>query len=95
MTTAASVDPAAWRGVDLGATTDWVHELSSAEVDELIAAVSSMRKRGIDVRSVRSDDAPLPRLSSAIDSWADVLDSGRGFVLVRGFPVEARADALS
>ena len=31
---------------------------------------------------------PLPILSGVIDGWADELDAGRGFVLVRGVPVD-------
>ena len=31
---------------------------------------------------------PLPALSKLIEGWADELDAGRGFVLVRGVPVD-------
>jgi hypothetical protein len=34
------------------------------------------------------DDFPLPTLGADIDGWRDVLDGGRGFLLVRGLPVE-------
>ena len=93
MTSAASVDPASWRGVDLATTKEWVHELSAAEIDELAHAVGVIRKHGVDVASARPDHVPLPGLAPVIDDWADALDAGRGFVLVRGLPVDELGEA--
>jgi hypothetical protein len=79
---------AAWRGADLAGTRDWVHALTHAEVDELRAAVELVRSSGWPVGELRREQVPLPALSSVIDGWADELDTGRGFVLVRGVPVD-------
>jgi hypothetical protein len=89
----AAIDPAAWRGVDLAKSREWVHDLSSAEVDELAEAVSAARKSGIDAATLRRGDIVLPRLGPVIDDWADALDTGRGFVLVRGLPVDELGEA--
>jgi hypothetical protein len=80
--------PAAWRGEALVTATDWVHELTPAEIAELDSALESVRGRGLAVGDIRRADFPLPRLGPVIDAWADELDTGRGFVLVRGLPVE-------
>src|SRR6185369_2009468 len=88
-----ATDPAAWRGVDLATTKEWVHELSPAEIDELAQAVGVIRMHGLDVASVRRDHVPLPGLAPVIDDWADALDAGRGFVLVRGLPVDELGEA--
>jgi len=88
MTATASVDPAAWRGIELSRQTDWVHELSEGEIADLGEAVATVHRLGLDLTTVRRDDIPLPRLAPVIDGWADALDSGRGFVLVRGLPVD-------
>jgi hypothetical protein len=47
-----------------------------------------MRARGITIESVDRDDFDVPELAPLIASWADELRGGRGFVLVRGFPVD-------
>jgi hypothetical protein len=79
---------AAWRGVDLSGRREWVHELTGLEVDELRGAVEVVRTSGVALDALRPEDVPLPALSRVIDGWADELDAGRGFELVRGVPVD-------
>ncbi|MGZ8804982.1 MAG: TauD/TfdA family dioxygenase [Microbacterium sp.] len=91
MTTATAVPipldvPAAWRGEELAARTDWVHELSSSEIAEIDAALESVGTR--DLADIDRSAVPLPTLAATIASWARELDAGRGFVLVRGLPVQ-------
>jgi hypothetical protein len=80
--------PAAWRGAALARTRDWIVPLDAAAIDELERAATAVRRRGLDLRTVRRDDFPLPRLEPAIRSWAHELTHGRGFLVVRGLPVE-------
>ena len=77
--------PAAWRGTDLTTSTVWVHELTPDEVGELVDLVGRLAGR----RAGRSAPprARAPQLGAVVDRWADELDGGRGFVLVRGLPV--------
>ena len=79
---------AAWRGADLSSRRDWVYELSADEIEELRAVVERVRAAGLALDELRREDVPLPLLSPVIDGWADELDAGRGFVLVRGVPVD-------
>jgi hypothetical protein len=44
---------------------------------------------------IRRDDVPLVRLASGIADWRRELESGRGFVLLRGLPVARWGDELS
>ncbi len=78
----------AWRGVDLAGESEWVHQLADTEIDELIDAVQIVRASGTPVADLQRDEVPLPTLATTIDSWADELDAGRGFLLVRGLPVD-------
>ena len=78
---------AAWRGADLAREPDWMHVLSNREIDELVHAVDVVRDAAIDLSELRPQDVPLRTLQPVIDGWADALDTGRGFVLVRGLPV--------
>ena len=78
----------AWRGVDLIGRGEWVHQLAETEIDELTDAVHIVRATGTPLAELHRDEVPLPTLARTIDSWADELDAGRGFVLVRGLPVD-------
>jgi hypothetical protein len=81
------IDPAGWTKEQLAATTDWIHELSPAEVADLDAAVAGVMERGLDLMEVAREDFSLPTLGPVLDAIAgDVID-GRGFVLIRGVPV--------
>lgn len=79
---------AAWRGVDLVGRHDWVHELTSGEVDELRGAVRLVPDARLSLDGLRREDVPLPSLAKVVAGWADGLAAGRGFVLVRGVPVD-------
>ena len=82
------IDPAGWTKEEIAASTDWMHELSPAEVADLDAAVGAVRARGLELMEVARADFPLPTLGPVLDSIArDVID-GRGFALIRGVPVE-------
>jgi hypothetical protein len=88
VTADVSLHPAFWRGAELATSREWVHDLSAAEVAELVDAVATVRRSGVPLDALRREQVPLPRLSPVIDGWADELDGRRGFVLVRGLPVE-------
>jgi hypothetical protein len=83
--------PVAWSGADVRTReTEWTYRLSPAEVDEIENATSAVRARGLDLAAIRRVDFPLPTLGPVLDRLrAEVLD-GRGFVLLRGMPVEGR-----
>jgi hypothetical protein len=84
--------PAAWRGEDLARRTDWVVTLTAAQVDELDAALAAMRGRGVALADLRREDVSMPLLAPAIAAWRRELIDGRGFLVVRGFPVERWGD---
>jgi hypothetical protein len=93
MATAAPVrapleTPAAWVGEELARSEEWVHTLTPEEIGELEAALATVRSRGLSLDAITRSEFPLPTLAATIDAWADVLDAGRGFLLVRGLPVD-------
>ena len=79
--------PAAWIGRDLQQRTDWIHHLTPSELAELDAAVAALGASGKPVAAITADDYPLRELGASIPKWRKTLESGRGFFLVRGFPV--------
>ncbi len=80
--------PAAWYGPQLAARDDWIETLSHAELFELETASDRLTTTADDLTGLRPSDHPLPILSARLRrALSDVLD-GRGFVLLRGLPVQ-------
>jgi len=81
--------PAAWYGPQLAARDDWIEALSDSELFELERASDRLATTNADLTGLRATDHPLPILTSRLRrALSDVLD-GRGFVLLRGLPVQA------
>ena len=79
--------PAAWRGDEMRARTDWQFVLSPAEVAEAKAAVAQAERSGKPLGAMTRADLPLPTLGAHIAEWRREIRHGRGFVLIRGLPV--------
>ncbi len=84
--------PAAWRGSELAGRSDWIETLAPEEITELERARDEVRERDLALGQVRREDFPLPTLAPRIAGWARELDTGRGFLLVRGLPVARWGD---
>jgi TfdA family taurine catabolism dioxygenase TauD len=84
--------PEAWLGADMARSTSWIRSLSAPALDELDAAVRAVRARGLAWPDFGSRDFPLPTLARELASTLEELEHGRGFVLLRGVPVERYTD---
>ncbi len=81
--------PQAWYGPDLAKPpADWTYVLSRTERMELREAIARVEARGTDVVDITDEDFPLPTLAHVLRDMRKELLHGRGFVLLRGFPVE-------
>jgi hypothetical protein len=87
--------PAAWRGEEMAERDDWRSALAPAEVAELDAALAQARATGKPTGELEKGDFPLPALSREVARWRAEVDTGRGFHVVSGLPVErwSQADA--
>jgi hypothetical protein len=83
---------AAWRGTEMARRDDWIARLTPSEADEIERAVRDARARGLAMGELGHEDFALPTLAPRVREWARELDEGRGFVLVRGFPVARLGD---
>lgn len=83
----ALATPDAWLGSEIPSSTDGIHRLTGAEIAELHAALAHATARHADFFSWAREDFPLLRLAPRIADWMRELDRGRGFVLIKGFPV--------
>jgi hypothetical protein len=84
---------AAWRGSDIQHDESWKYKQTPDDVNELIAAERHARSTGKPMAAWQKDDFPLPRLAANIRNWMTELDRGRGFILLKGFPVAAHDEA--
>jgi hypothetical protein len=90
--------PGAWRGPELAAQGGWIETLSATEQDELAAAAAPWLERverdACALNDLRPADFPLPTLASRVARLTGELLHGRGFVLLRGLPVERWGNRL-
>ena len=66
----------------------WVYRLTENEINEVLAAVGSLRDKNLEISAIRKKDFVLPLLSEKLDRVLKDVTKGRGFALIRGLPVE-------
>ena len=75
--------------------TEWVEHLSSGEIAEIERAVGEIQKEDATSNQVNFSSVnaaarvPLPTLGSRLRILLDEVLNGRGFVLIKGLPVES------
>lgn len=80
---------AAWYGPDLAGRDDWLMPLGEAELAEIEAATAPLVDRDADIATITARDFPLPSLGPKLRVRVrDEVLNGRGFLLMRGMPVE-------
>ena len=87
--------PAAWLGCELVGRDDWIYTFSHDDIAELEAAVDHASRRGLAVETLCIDDFPLPGLAKSVEGWRNEIQRGRGFLLLRGLPVERWGESHS
>jgi len=80
--------PSVWLGPDFAGRDDWIYRLSVAELAEIDDAVESIPVDIPALYRITAKDFPLPTLAKALAGLEEVLHQGRGFILLRGIPVE-------
>lgn len=80
--------PSAWYGNDMAKSGEWIYSLSQRELDEIDAALSLVKRDGLDILDISRERFALPTLGAALDGIRQELLRGRGFALLRGIPRE-------
>src|SRR5262249_41646801 len=83
---------AAWKGAELGRSEEWIYPRSPAEQAEIERLVQALRRTGKPRESITRDDVQLGELAAAVRAWRETLAHGRGFVLIRGVPIERMSE---
>ena len=84
--------PAAWTGKELTQDDSWIYYLSEKTIASLEYALNQVLKKGLKAPDFTKEDFPIQDLSDEINYFVDELENGRGFLLIRGLPIERYTD---
>lgn len=82
----------AWYGRDLQADRSWLIEFTPADLAELDTALRRVTAQGLRLEQVGRSSFPLPTLGPKLLGWLEEIRTGRGFVVLRGLPVQRYTD---
>src|SRR5512132_545829 len=82
----------AWRGETLAHETSWIVTLTDAEIADVDRALAAAKETGRPVEEIQREHFPLSALRPRLEQTVAELYDGRGFVVVRGLPVERYSD---
>lgn len=77
-----------WRAAEVTADRRWEIHLTGAQRRAIAAAATAAAAAGATPATLTAERFPLPTMDAAIRAWSAELASGRGFLLLRGFPVD-------
>jgi hypothetical protein len=80
---------AVWRAADNADTVQWTTPFTADEREEIVRAANKAIGARLTAATITSDDFELPSLAGKISDWAEQLNNGRGFLLLRRFPTDA------
>jgi hypothetical protein len=81
-------DASVWSGDDLRRDQSWKLSLTSQQTADMAKALKQVKERGLQFAEILRDDFPLPSLRETLQNILDELRSGRGFVVLSGFPTD-------
>ena len=87
--------PAAWKGPQIGAKTDWLTQFTAQDLEEIDAAVRTHFTEGREMGAISPQTFRLPTLAKKLGRLLDQVLHGRGFVMLRGFQVARYTTAES
>lgn len=88
----AIAGPSAWYGPHMGTEkahdTKWIWHLTDQDKAEIDAAIGHFKASGAAMEAINRQNFPLHGLIKKLEVALTEITEGRGFVMVRGFPVE-------
>jgi hypothetical protein len=77
--------PGVWFGAEIQRDESWICRLDAQSVEEIDRALAHAKRAGATI-PFSADAFPLPRFAAELDRILEEVESGRGFVLLRGIP---------
>ena len=84
--------PKAWRGETLSRDASWLVTLTPAEIADIDRALATAKATGRSMEDIGREHFPLSALRARLEQTVAELYDGRGFVVLRGLPVERYSD---
>ena len=81
-------DRSAWYGAELAKSDEWIVRLEPAEIAEVERVVDALDRSRAELTRITAAKVPLPALGPRLHELLDEVLNGRGFVLIKGLPVE-------
>jgi len=78
----------AWRASNLGESNQWIDVLTPKIVDAFETGMAKVRALGLAVDQLTADDVRIALQPEVLQGWQDTLTKGRGFLILRGVPVD-------
>jgi hypothetical protein len=80
--------PSAWTVADFRSPADYSIDLDAAQLRDIAAAMLRIRAAGIALDGLQREHFEVPSLRPVVEEILRQIKDGRGFVLLRGLPVE-------
>jgi alpha-ketoglutarate-dependent taurine dioxygenase len=84
--------PGAWRGSDFADPEAWTYRLPPAALAELDRAMLAVRDSRRETSTLTTADFPAPSFAADAAVLRKDVQSGRGFVVIRGLPIDSYSD---
>ena len=85
--------PSVWTGSEITGEASWIHELTEGEIASLDNALSSLRISGKSFPNFVREGFQISAWTERLRFLSAVLEDGRGFFVMQGFPVKRYSDA--
>ncbi len=85
--------PSAWRGTDLTSKSDWQDDLSDRTISIIDQALKTCSASKLSFPDITRDDFPIHALLPQLGEYAEEMENGKGFLLLRGLPIDKYSDA--
>ena len=80
--------PSAWKSRDFKSQDDYAIDLEPRHIKALDAALGDVRKAGLGIDDITKASFPLDGIQDLIDQVSHELIDGRGFLMIRGWPLD-------
>jgi hypothetical protein len=88
-----SSNPGLWKGSELAKTRDWEFRFPPELLGEIERAMRHVLSKNLAPPNFSEEDFRLPTFSVELNKMREEIEHGRGFFLMRGFPIERYSDA--
>ena len=89
----AVAGPSVWTAADTADPAVWTVELTGEQCREIVNEANAAVRNGRAVTTLTGGDMPLAALQPVVDTAVAALSTGRGFILLRGFPIDELDEA--